>query len=460
MTNVNKIKKIIFLYNPVAGNGLFSKNLDRIIEKYQGKGILAVPVRASDNSILDNYFANMNKNTYKEEYLHILAAGGDGTINHCVSAMIKNHIDLPIAIVPAGTANDFAAYFDIPNDVEEIIDMALDGEYKYADIGLVNNQVFISTGAIGPMVAQAEDVNVILKNTFGSMAYYISALKDLPKLKPVKVKITTDDSVIEEEICFMMVLNSDSVTGFSHLETGAEINDGKFDVLVFKKMNIAALWKNLIKFINGKVIKDKKVLQFKSEYIKVESGGRLTTDFDGELKLKLPVEIRILHNKIRVYTKREGKAVNYKLVETEEYERLVEFFVKNGLEFDGDEEVDTDIIKCMKVVDNDDNLLGGAVLAKREGKFIIDGIAVKEQYRKNRIGKMMLDHVVLDVKDRGGKEIYLVARAPGFFAKSGFVPVKPEEAPNFFECKTCPQFQVSCHPEIMKLAMQDTAEEI
>ena len=35
---------------------------------------------------------------------------------------------------------------------------------------------------------------------------------------------------------------------------------------------------------------------------------------------------------------------------TNEYERLVQFFVKNGLEFDGDEEVDTDIIKCWKMV--------------------------------------------------------------------------------------------------------------
>lgn len=453
MNSTNAVKKVILFYNPVAGNGLFSNNLDKIIEKYQKEGILALPVRASENSFLDNYFANMDKTTYKKEYLHILAAGGDGTINTCVAAMIKNGIELPIAIVPAGTANDFAAYFDIPRDVEEIIDLALNGEYKYADIGLVNGHYFISTGSIGPVVAQAEDADIILKNTFGSFAYYISALKDLPKLKPSRVKITTDEGVMEEDICFMMVLNGDSVTGFSNLDTGAEINDGKFDILIFTKMNIAALGMNIIRLINGKPIKDKRVLQFKSEYIKVESDGNLTTDFDGELKLKLPVEIKTLHNKIRVYTKRKGNTVNYKLIETDEYERLVKFFVRNELEFDGDEEVDTDIIKCMKVVDDDDNLLGGVVLAKREGRFIIDGIAVKAQYRKSKIGKMMLDQIISEVKERNGEEIYLVARAPGFFAKSGFVPVAPEEAPNFFECKTCPQFQISCHPEIMKLVI-------
>ena len=64
---------------------------------------------------------------------------------------------------------------------------------------------------------------------------------------------------------------------------------------------------------------------------------------------------------------------------TNEYERLVQFFVKNGLEFDGDEEVDTDIIKCWKIsqavqadlthikdahADGKDALVAGCVLAR------------------------------------------------------------------------------------------------
>ena len=68
---------------------------------------------------------------------------------------------------------------------------------------------------------------------------------------------------------------------------------------------------------------------------------------------------------------------------TNEYERLVQFFVKNGLEFDGDEEVDTDIVKCWKIsqavqedlthikdahADGRDALVAGCVLALREGR--------------------------------------------------------------------------------------------
>ena len=41
--------------------------------------------------------------------------------------------------------------------------------------------------------------------------------------------------------------------------------------------------------------------------------------------------------------------LKFTIKSTDEYERLVKFFVENQLEFDGDEEVDTDILKCWKV---------------------------------------------------------------------------------------------------------------
>ena len=66
---------------------------------------------------------------------------------------------------------------------------------------------------------------------------------------------------------------------------------------------------------------------------------------------------------------------------------------------------------------------------------------------------MLVDKVKQEVLARGGDAIYLVARAPGFFRKLGFETIAPQNAPNFFECKQCPQYQVSCHPEVMKLTL-------
>ena len=58
---------------------------------------------------------------------------------------------------------------------------------------------------------------------------------------------------------------------------------------------------------------------------------------------------------------------NYQINETEEYEKLVSFFIENELEFTEEdaEEVPTDLVKCWQITDEDDNLLGAFVLAKR-----------------------------------------------------------------------------------------------
>lgn len=146
-------------------------------------------------------------------------------------------------------------------------------------------------------------------------------------------------------------------------------------------------------------------------------------------------------------------SLRLRMQETDEYERLVQFFVENQLEFDGDEEVDTDIIKCFKVTHGDDHLVGAAVLAKREGQYIIDGIAVEKIYRKMKVGEILLKKIIGEVRKREGDSLYLVARAPEFFKKYGFATVNPDDAPNFFECKYCPQYRVDCHPEVLKLEM-------
>ena len=52
-----------------------------------------------------------------------------------------------------------------------------------------------------------------------------------------------------------------------------------------------------------------------------------------------------------------------------------------------------------------DRLIGGCVLALREGKYIIDGIAVDKLFRKFGIGKIMMDKAVKEVKERGGSEL-------------------------------------------------------
>ena len=142
------------------------------------------------------------------------------------------------------------------------------------------------------------------------------------------------------------------------------------------------------------------------------------------------------------------------ITQTDDYQLLVEFFINNGLEFSVDEEVPTDLINLWKAIDQTDgNLVGGCVLAKREGRFICDGIATDPKIRGQRVGERLLYTMEDEARKKGADYLYLVARAPGFFAKYGFLAIEREEAPTFFECFSCSQYGVSCHPEVMRLML-------
>ncbi|MDO4517917.1 MAG: GNAT family N-acetyltransferase [Bacillota bacterium] len=143
---------------------------------------------------------------------------------------------------------------------------------------------------------------------------------------------------------------------------------------------------------------------------------------------------------------------DWKIRETKNYEKLVPFFMENELEFTEEDAIETptDVIKCWEAIDSEDNLIGGMVLAMREEEFICDGIAVDSKWRKSYVGQALLEAGMEEAKGRGAVRMYLVARAPGFFSRNGFVKDSRETAPNFFECSTCPQFNAGCPAEVMR----------
>ena len=145
--------------------------------------------------------------------------------------------------------------------------------------------------------------------------------------------------------------------------------------------------------------------------------------------------------------------IRFKMQRTEEYERLIQFFIDNGLEFDEGEEDFSDMIQCWKVTQEGDYLIAACMLVKREGNFVIEGIAVDPVFRKCGLGKILIRKALDEVKARGGEELLLMARKPEFYKKLNFTVVKPEAAPPIFDCLGCPQYGKDCFPEIMKYTL-------
>ena len=302
MNEIKKVKKVILFYNPSSGSGMFKNNLDNIIGRYQEAGYLVVPIRAAHGHAINDYLSELDQETYQSEYRQIIAAGGDGTINVCVNAMIRNNIYLPLAIMPAGTANDFAYYFNIPNEIDKMLDIALGDNYTYADVGNVNDRYFINVAAIGKVVDVSQKTDPTLKNTIGVLAYYLKGLSEVPNLKPVRVTLTTPEKVYREKMYFMVVMNGESAGGFKKISPDSEINDGLLDVLLFRNMSLLEMPAVFMRVMQGSHLSSKKVLHFKTDKLRIEAEADLPTDIDGEHGEKFPLEFAVVHNRLKICT--------------------------------------------------------------------------------------------------------------------------------------------------------------
>lgn len=299
--NAVRRKKILLFYNAYSGSGVFSNNLDRIIDRCQTAGFQVVPVRASRGRVINQVFQTLRQ----EEYDRIIVAGGDGTMNTCVNAMVRHGIDLPVAILPAGTANDFAYYFELPSDLLLQLDVALGNRTTKADVGVVNEKCFINVCAMGALVDVSQKTDPNLKNALGQMAYYLTAMTELRQVHPIKVKLTTPDKVYNEEVYFMVVMNGESAGGFRKLSPSSSMDDGKLDVIAFRKMPIREFGPLLFEVVNGRHPENKNVLYFQTEGLMIESDEDLYTDVDGEEGASLPLVFGVLRRRLDVFVSEE-----------------------------------------------------------------------------------------------------------------------------------------------------------
>lgn len=290
-------KKVLLFYNPRSGDGMFKNNLDKIVDHFQENQQIVIPVRADDNTDIADILMTMNQ----EEYSKIIAAGGDGTINIVVNAMMKTGCDLPIAIFPAGTANDYAHYFNIPTDLDGMLEIATEDYYVTADIGRCNQRYFVNVAAIGSVIDVSQKTDSSMKNALGIFAYYLKGLSELRALKPVRVTITADDRSFTESIFFMVVLNGTSAGGFRKLGVNSAVNDGVFDVIIFRETKFAELPLLVFDVLQGKHPDNDHVLYFQTSRIRIDSEEQISTDVDGEIGEPLPLDIQIIPKRIRIH---------------------------------------------------------------------------------------------------------------------------------------------------------------
>ncbi|EOU1108694.1 YegS/Rv2252/BmrU family lipid kinase [Clostridium perfringens] len=288
------MKKVRFIYNPYSGENAILKELDKIITMHQDKGYTIVPYRIQRGVDVINAL-DIIDSTYE----YILIAGGDGTIDTVVNAMKKRGIEIPIGIIPVGTANDFAKHLGMPKDAGACVEQILDSYAVGVDLGKVNDNYFVNVLSTGLFTDVSQKTDTNLKNTIGKLAYYLKGLEELSNFRKLDVKITANGKVFNEPIYLMLVFNGQTAGNFK-LATKAKVQDGLLDIVIFKACHIPELIPMFIKVLKGEHLEDSRIEYIRTDELLIESDEEIVTDIDGERGPDFPLRVQCIKDGIQV----------------------------------------------------------------------------------------------------------------------------------------------------------------
>jgi diacylglycerol kinase (ATP) len=281
------MKKVKFIYNPFSGENTIITDIDKIIMVHQQYGYYIEPYRVSFESPVDDAFDDLDDSFY-----YILVAGGDGTVDSVVNSMKKKNINLPIGILPTGTANDFAKFIGMNEDVEEACRQILTSSEKEVDLGRINDKYFINVASSGLFTDVSQKTDINLKNTMGKLAYYIKGIEQIPNFRKLKIDVSSKERSFDGEMYLMLVFNGQTA-GNMKFAYKAKIDDGLLDVIIIKAGMLIDMINLLFEMIKGEHLKySKGLIYLKTDDLLINCCEDIVTDIDGERGPDFPLRIR------------------------------------------------------------------------------------------------------------------------------------------------------------------------
>lgn len=297
------MKKALFIINPSSGR----QNFLSMVEALVGKLVMQQIVSHIDivYTKKQNDAKDAAQKIKKGEYDFVTAIGGDGTVNEVINGVILSGTHTPIAVISAGTVNDFANYLHLPQNPDDFCEMIRSFQCKAVDVGKVNDQYFVNVLAGGLLTDVGYKVPKEMKAIMGKMAYYVEGAKDLPKnlFNTVKLRFESKEYTNDVEALVFIVANSRSVGGFKNMASLASVSDGLLDVLVLKKVEFPNITTFLIKILQGDHINHPSIDYFQTQSLKIEYLGDsepITVDYDGECFGQLPVQVEVVPEAIQL----------------------------------------------------------------------------------------------------------------------------------------------------------------
>lgn len=295
------MKKVKFLYNPNAGNRRIQDLLDIIIRKFQEAGFIMNIYRSMCKGDMGNYIENYITNDNTDL---LVVSGGDGSVNEVVNALMQKGLNVPLGLLPLGTANDFSTLIGMPQDIEDACDAIIKMQINPIDVGLVNGTYFVNVCSAGLFTSVSHEIDISLKNKFGKLAYYVKGLEQIQSYKPMHLEFETAEGKREEKVSLFLIFNGKSAGGFDKLGKYALIDDGLLDLVIIKAVAVHEILPLFIKVLQGEHLHDSNVIYMQVPRVKISciNDGCAVSDVDGEQGPDFPLDVSVVRHQLNVCT--------------------------------------------------------------------------------------------------------------------------------------------------------------
>ncbi|MFW8052065.1 diacylglycerol kinase [Vagococcus fluvialis] len=295
--------KARLIYNPTSGKEILKKNLADILNVMEQAGY-----ESSAYATTPEPFSAKNEaeRCALAGFDLIVAAGGDGTINEVINGIAPLEKRPKMGIIPGGTTNDFARALHIPRDnVVKAAEVMLKNQTIKSDIGKAGGTYFMNIGAGGYLTELTYEVPSQLKSVFGYLAYLVKGAEMLPRVKPINMKLVYDEGEYIGKASMFFLGLTNSIGGFEQIAPDAQLDDGKFSLIIVKTANILEIMHLIGLMMNGgKHVNDNRLIYTKTSKLYAESlddDFRMMINLDGEYGGDAPMTFENLKQHIEIY---------------------------------------------------------------------------------------------------------------------------------------------------------------
>jgi YegS/Rv2252/BmrU family lipid kinase len=278
------------ILNPTAGSPEHIRSWQERIESLAGD----CPVRVTANSGEAEALA---RRAVEAGFTRIVAAGGDGTVSQVANGLVGSNATL--GVLPMGSVNVFAMELGLPlHNLQRCWDIIEDTNVRLVDLPSANGKYFVQLGGVGLDAQVVKETSLAFKRSFGPLSYLISATH-IAARQPPKLFIESEHTAVEEG-SFVLIGNGRLYGGPFPFFKHAIIDDGLFDVVVFKRLGYLEIVKYLQDVVFSSDIKAPEIEYFQTRQLRITSEQDVPLELDGELAGNCPVDFRIRKRALRV----------------------------------------------------------------------------------------------------------------------------------------------------------------